>query len=57
MKQCSRNHRDMKQILEIVEKHFPVKSTSQNLREIKFVENLRASFRNFREISGEIECA
>ena len=49
MKQCSRNHRDMKQILEIVEKHFPVKSTSQNLREIEFVENMRASFRNCRE--------
>ena len=49
MKPCSKNHRDMKQIPEIVEKHFPVKSTSQNLREIEFVENMRASFRNCRE--------
>ena len=39
-----------KQVSEIVEKYFPVKSSSQNLREIEFVENMRVSFRNCREI-------
>jgi len=39
-----------KQVSEIVEKYFPVKSSSQNLREIEFVENMTVSFRNCREI-------
>ena len=38
------------QVSQIVEKYFPVKSSSQNLREIEFVENMRVSFRNCREI-------
>ena len=33
---------------EIVEKYCPVKSRSQNLREIEFVENMKVSFRNCR---------
>ena len=38
-----------KQVPKIVEKYFPEKSSSQNLREIEFVENMRVSFRNCRE--------
>ena len=43
-----------KQVSEIVEKYFPVKSSSQNLREIEFVENMRVSFRNCREIWKQV---
>ena len=43
-----------KQISEIVEKYFPLKSSSQNLREIEFVENMRVSFRNCREIWKQV---
>ena len=43
-----------KQVSEIVEKHFPVKSSSQNLREIEFVENMRVSFTNCREIWKQV---
>ena len=43
-----------KQVSEIVEKYFPVKSSSQNLREIEFVENMRVSFRNCREIWPQV---
>ena len=43
-----------KQVSEIVEKYFPVKSSSQILREIEFVENMRVSFRNCREIWKQV---
>ena len=43
-----------KQVSEIVEKYFPVKSSSQNLREIEFVENMRVSSRNCREIWKQV---
>ena len=43
-----------KQVSEIVEKYFPVKSSSQNLREIEFVENMRVSFRNCRELLKQV---
>ena len=43
-----------KQVPEIIEKYFPVKSSSQNLREIEFVDNMRVSFRNCREIWKQV---
>ena len=43
-----------KQVSEIVEKYFPVKSSSQNLREIEFVENMKVSFRNCRELWKQV---
>ena len=42
------------QVSQIVQKYFPVKSSSQNLREIEFVENMRVSFRNCRDIWKEV---
>ena len=53
-KQVSEIVERWKQVSEIVEKYFPVKSSSQNLREIEFVENMRVSFRNCREIWKQV---
>ena len=57
---CVQNCREIeiverwKWVSEIVENYFPVKSSSQNLIEIEFVENMRVSFRNCREIWKQV---